>query len=77
MTDQDTANERINGYFDATALTAANRRRIVALADPVVIPPVFFVSGPAGNSNRKVDSTLSPGVRSMCRTRSACPTMSM
>jgi catecholate siderophore receptor len=59
VTDQDSANERINGFFSATALTAANRRATVAFADPVAIPPIFFVAGPTGNSNRKVTSALS------------------
>lgn len=59
FTDQDTANERINGFFDAANPNAANRRRFVPLADPVAIPPIFFVAGPAGNANRKVESALS------------------
>lgn len=58
ITAQDSRNERTNGFFDQTFLSSANRRRIVALSDPLLIPPVFFVSGPAGNSNRKVRSNL-------------------
>ena len=51
--------ERINGFFSPTVLTAANRRATVSLANPLVVPPISFVGGPAGNSNRKVSSTLS------------------
>ena len=57
-TSQDTYSERINGFFNATALTSANRLRIVPLTDPLVVPPIFFVAGPAGNSNRAVDSNI-------------------
>lgn len=58
FTDQDTVNERINGFFSPTVLSAANRRRVVPLADPIVIPAISFIGGAAGNSNRKVDSRL-------------------
>ena len=58
ITGQDSRNERINGFFDQTVFSSANRRRTVALTDPLVIPPVFFVSGPAGSSNRNVRSNL-------------------
>lgn len=58
FTQQDTRNERINGFFSATALTAANRRVTVALTDPLAIPPIFFIAGPAANGNRKVDGNL-------------------
>jgi catecholate siderophore receptor len=58
FTDQDTRNERINGFFSQTVLSSANRRRTVALTDPLIVPPVFFVSGPAGNANRKADGDL-------------------
>jgi catecholate siderophore receptor len=57
FTDQDTYNERINGFF-ASPFSAANRRRTITLADPVAIPPVQFVAGPTGNSNRAVASRL-------------------
>jgi catecholate siderophore receptor len=57
-TRQKTTNERINGFFDPLALTAASRRRTVALADPIAIPPVAFVRGPLGNSNRAVATRL-------------------
>ncbi len=57
-TKQDTTNERINGFFDPLVLSAANRRRSVALANPIVVPPVTFVRGAAGNSNRAVATGL-------------------
>ena len=57
-TDQKTTNERINGFFDPLLLSAANRRRTVALTNPIVIPAVTFVRGPAGNSNRAVATRL-------------------
>lgn len=52
-TAQDTISERINGFFNPAILTAAGRRTTVTLAATPVIPPVFFVSGPTGNSNRR------------------------
>jgi catecholate siderophore receptor len=58
VTDQDTRNERINGFFNPTVLTAANRRAIVPLTNPLSIPPITFVAGPTGNSNRAVQSDL-------------------
>jgi catecholate siderophore receptor len=57
-TGQDTTNERINGFFDPLVLSAANRRRTVALTNPLVIPAVTFVRGAAGNSNRAVATNL-------------------
>ncbi len=57
-TDQKTRNERINGFFDTTNLNAASRRRTIALLPNPVIPPVTFIAGPSGNSNRAVRSTL-------------------
>ncbi len=57
-TSQDTYNERINGFFSSTALTAANRRTDILFRDLATIPAVFFVSGPTGNSNRAVRSEL-------------------
>ena len=57
LTDQDTHNERINGYFDAS-LNAASRRRTITFQDPAVIPAVNFVAGATGNSNRAVKSRL-------------------
>lgn len=58
ITGQNSRTERINGFFDQTVLSSANRRRTISLTDPLIIPPVFFVAGPAGNSNRKVRSNL-------------------
>lgn len=58
-TDQKTGSERINGFFSPTVLGAANRRATIVLADPLPIPTIFFVAGPLGNSNRKVQSQLS------------------
>jgi catecholate siderophore receptor len=58
FTTQDSTNERINGFFSSTVPSSANRRRTVALADPLVVPPVFFVAGAAGNGNRRVDGNL-------------------
>ncbi len=55
---QQTRNERINGFFSPTVLTAANRRTDILFRDPATIPPVFFVAGPTGNSNRAVASEL-------------------
>ncbi len=57
-TGQDTTNERINGFFDPLVLSAANRRRTVALTNPLVIPAFTFVRGAAGNSNRAVATDL-------------------
>jgi catecholate siderophore receptor len=57
-TDQKTRNERINGFFDTSNLNAASRRRTITLQPNPVIPPVAFISGPGGNSNRAVRSTL-------------------
>ena len=57
-TKQDTTNERINGFFDPLVLSAANRRRTVALSNPISIPSIFFVAGAAGNSNRAVATKL-------------------
>jgi catecholate siderophore receptor len=59
-TDQDTLNERINGFFAAGALTSNSNRRVqVTLGRPPVIPAITFVAGPTGNSNRQVKSALS------------------
>ena len=57
-TGQDSVSERINGFFDPLIGSAANRKRTVPLARPVVIPPVFFIAGPAGNGNRLVATKL-------------------
>jgi catecholate siderophore receptor len=59
FTDQDSYNERINGFFNTANIAAAASRRVtVPLADPVVIPRPTFIAGPTGNSNRAVDSTV-------------------
>ncbi len=59
LTDQDTANERVNGYFGTPpALTAAGRRTVATLTSPLSLPNLTFVSGATGNSNRKVSSAL-------------------
>jgi catecholate siderophore receptor len=57
ITDQETRNERINGFF-TPALTSASRRTDILFRDPVNIPAVSFIAGPAGNSNRAVRSDL-------------------
>jgi catecholate siderophore receptor len=59
VTSQNSRNDRINGFFNPTLLTAANRRATVAVTNPLVIPPISFVSGASGNSNRSVTSDLS------------------
>lgn len=58
FTQQNTDNERINGFWNAANLTSAGRRIDIAFRDPPTIPPVFFVAGPTGNSNRAVRSEL-------------------
>jgi catecholate siderophore receptor len=57
-TDQDTFNERINGFFGA-GLGSADRRTAITLTPNPVIPVPRFVRGPTGNSNRAVESQLS------------------
>jgi catecholate siderophore receptor len=59
VTDQDTQNERINGFFGSPPLlSATGRRATIALSSPLAIPSITFVAGPTGNSNRRVASTL-------------------
>ena len=58
FTTQDSANERINGFFGG-GLAAANRRVNITLTPSPVIPVPVFVAGPTGNSNRSVTSDLS------------------
>ncbi|MEQ1687591.1 MAG: TonB-dependent siderophore receptor [Sphingopyxis sp.] len=58
VTSQNTRNERINGFFSASAFTSANRRVDVLLADPLTIPAITFVAGAAGNGNRASATTL-------------------
>lgn len=58
FTAQDTDNERINGFWNANVLTSAGRRTDIIFRDAPTIPPVFFIAGPTGNSNRAVRSNL-------------------
>lgn len=58
VTDQETYNERINGFFDTTNLNAASRRRTITLQNPPSIPAFSFIAGPAGNSNRAAQTQL-------------------
>ena len=58
FTAQDSYNERINGFWNASILTSAGRRTDILFRDPATIPPAFFVAGPTGNSNRAVTSEL-------------------
>jgi catecholate siderophore receptor len=49
---QDTANQRINGFFDSGVLTSQGGRRVnVPLGDPVAIPPITFRSGTGERSS--------------------------
>jgi catecholate siderophore receptor len=57
-TSQDTDNARINGFWNPAVLTSAGRRTDIAFNRAPVIPPVTFVAGPTGNSNRAVRSEL-------------------
>ena len=58
VTNQNTHNERITGFFSANQPTAANRRVMVSFRQPLSIPTPYFIAGPAGNGNRKVASAL-------------------
>jgi catecholate siderophore receptor len=58
-TRQNTQSERISGFFNPNILTAAGRRATITFADPLIIPPISFVSGPTGNNNRRTASDLS------------------
>ncbi len=55
--DQDTRNERINGFF-ALPATAVNRQITIPLASSAPLPVPLFVAGPGGNGNRAVQSRL-------------------
>jgi catecholate siderophore receptor len=57
-TAQNSQNERINGFFSPTVLTAANRNAVVTLRDPIVIPQIYFRAGVSGNGNRSVSGKL-------------------
>ena len=52
---QNTDNQRINGFFSATANTT---RVTVPLANPLVVPPVFFRVGPGNRQVRTEADTL-------------------
>lgn len=58
LTDQDTLTERVTGFFSPTQPTAANRRATINFTLPIAIPTPYFISGAAGNGNRKVASNL-------------------
>ncbi len=54
--DQQTRNQRINGFFDSdVATTSSGRRTVVTFADPIVIPPITFRAG-AGNRSITSDA---------------------
>lgn len=56
--DQDTDNQRINGFFDSGVPTTNNQRRtVVDLADPVAIPPITFRAG-SGNRSVRGDADI-------------------
>ena len=57
-TNQDTYNERINGFF-GPGLGSSDRRTTIALTPKPTIPTPRFISGVTGNSNRAVESQLS------------------
>ena len=49
--DQDTTNERINGFFDSGVPTSSSgRRTFVPLGDPLAIPPITFRAGPGNRT---------------------------
>jgi catecholate siderophore receptor len=52
--DQDTRNERINGFFTGVPTTSSGRRTVIALADPIQVPNVEFRAGAAFAGNRAV-----------------------
>jgi catecholate siderophore receptor len=54
--DQDTRNERINGFFTGVPTTSNGRRTVVSLADPLVVPNVEFRAGAAHPGNRAVET---------------------
>jgi catecholate siderophore receptor len=58
-TDQDSYNERINGFFSTANIgTTAARRINIALSQRPIVPVPAFIAGAAGNSNRAVDTRL-------------------
>lgn len=56
-TGQETASERVNGFFD-TALNSASRTRQILLSRVPVLPLPQFVAGPTGNGNRAASSDV-------------------
>jgi catecholate siderophore receptor len=52
--DQDTRNERINGFFTGVPTTSGGRRTVIDLADPIRVPNVEFRRGSAFAGNRAV-----------------------
>ncbi|MGQ7370483.1 TonB-dependent receptor domain-containing protein, partial [Streptococcus suis] len=49
------------GFFNPTTPSAANAQTIVPLADPIAIPPIYFIASPAGYNNRSVTGALNQG----------------
>ena len=55
---QDSANQRVNGFFDSgVPTTSGGRRTIVNLADPIAIPPITFRAG-TGNRSTGSDADI-------------------
>ncbi|MDP9413963.1 MAG: TonB-dependent siderophore receptor [Pseudomonadota bacterium] len=52
--DQDTRNERINGFFTGVPTSSGGRRTVVALTDPLRVPNVDFRAGAGFAGNRRV-----------------------
>jgi catecholate siderophore receptor len=59
VTDQDSANERINGYYPTLANPLNRRASATLSANPVIPVPVFIAGTAGGSANRKVTSALS------------------
>lgn len=57
-TRQDGRSQRINGFFGATGVAAANRTATVALTDPFLTPTPRFVAGPSANGNSAATVSL-------------------
>lgn len=55
---QDSANQRLNGFFDSgVPTTSGGRRTTVSLTDPIVIPPIAFRAG-AGQRSTESDADI-------------------
>jgi len=55
---QDSANQRVNGFFDSgVPTTQGGRRTTVNLTDPMVIPPISFRAG-AGQRSTRSDADI-------------------